>query len=136
MRFRSLAALLVVAATAVELSAQGGAAGAAGGDSAGRGGGRGGRGRGGPPIPATGLCLGSQSLNEARSLHVRERLLLRPLEEVVLHLEAGAARIGDGELPAAPDRAAGVLACLVERVEVEIVVGASVRTPKPAVSIV
>lgn len=56
MRFRSLAALVLVAATAVELSAQGGAAGAAAGDSAGRGGG-GGRGRGGPPIPATGEAL-------------------------------------------------------------------------------
>lgn len=56
MRFRSLAAVLLVAVTAVDLAAQGGR-----GDStqaAGRGG-RGGRGRGGPPIPATGAALES-----------------------------------------------------------------------------
>jgi|APGre2960657505_1045072.scaffolds.fasta_scaffold00061_2 creatinine amidohydrolase len=55
MRFRALAVIVLVAATAVDLTAQGGAGGRAGGDSAGRGG----RGRGGPPVPATGEALAS-----------------------------------------------------------------------------
>ena len=55
MRFRTLAALLLVTATTA--LAQGGGGRAAGDSAAGRGGRGGGRGRGGPAVPATGVAL-------------------------------------------------------------------------------
>lgn len=51
MKSRTMTAVLVLVSLAAGASAQGG------GDSTGRGGRRGGRGRGGPPVPATGVAL-------------------------------------------------------------------------------